>query len=151
MDSERDMKSCKALPWAACNKLNKIWHSTLPNETKIRIFNMLIKPILLYGSETWTLTTHQRKRLDGTYANLLRRVLLNIHWSEHATLEHIYGDITPLSSKVPKKRLTFPGHCHWTTGEVIQCLLPWKPSGPTGYRGLTFPEVLSRGGGSGAQ
>ena len=31
MNSEKDMKSRKALAWVACNKLNKIWHSTLAN------------------------------------------------------------------------------------------------------------------------
>ena len=81
MNSEKDMKSRKALAWVACNKLNKIWHSTLANETKVYIFKTLIEPILLYGAETWTLTTRQQKRLDGAYTNMLRRVQ-NIHWSE---------------------------------------------------------------------
>ena len=64
MNSEKDMKSRKALAWVACNKLNKIWHSTLANETKVYLFKTLIEPILLYGAETWTLTTRQQKRLD---------------------------------------------------------------------------------------
>ena len=110
-ETEKDMKSRKALAWVACNKLNKIWHSTLANETKVYIIKTLIEPILLYGAETWTLTTRQQKRLDGAYTNMLRRVQ-NIHWSEHATLEHIYGDIPPLSQKVIKRRLSFDGHCH---------------------------------------
>ena len=63
MNFEKDMKSRKALAWVACNKLNKIWHSTLANETKVYIFKTLIEPILLYGAETWTLTTRQQKRL----------------------------------------------------------------------------------------
>ena len=78
MDSGKDMKTRKALAWSACNKLNKLWHSTLANETKVHIFKMLIEPILLYGAETWTLTKSQQKRLDGAYTNMLRHVQ-NIH------------------------------------------------------------------------
>ena len=133
MNSEKDMKSRKALAWVACNKLNKIWHSTLAKETKVYIFKTLIEPILLYGAETWTLTTRQQKRLDRAYTNMLRRVQ-NIHWSEHATLEHIYGDIPPLSQKVIKRRLSFAGHCHRATEEMIHHVLLWRPHIPRYHR-----------------
>ena len=137
------MKSRKALARVACNKLNKIWHSTFANETKVYIFKTLIEPILLYGAETWTLTTRQQKRLDGTYTNMLRRVQ-NIHWSEHATLEHIYGDIPPLSQKVIKRRLSFAGHCHRATEEMIHHVLLWRPRGHVRYRGITYPDTIAR-------
>ena len=143
MNSEKDMKSRKALAWVACNKLNKIWHSTLANETKVFIFKTLIEPILLYGAETWTLTTRQQKRLDGAYTNMLRRVQ-NIHWSEHATLEHICGDIPPLSQKVIKRRLSFAGHCHRATEEMIHHVLLWRPRRHVRYRGLTYPDTIAR-------
>ena len=45
---------------------------------------MLIEPILLFGPETWTLTSRQGQRLDGTYTNLLPRAQ-SIPFSEHAT------------------------------------------------------------------
>ena len=64
MDSEKDFKFRKALAWAACNELNKIWHSSLANEQKRYLFNSLIEPILLYESETWTLTVRQQQRLQ---------------------------------------------------------------------------------------
>jgi hypothetical protein len=143
MDSEKDMKTRKALAWSACNKLKKIWHSTLANETKVHIFKTLIEPILIYGAETWTLTKSQLMRLNGAYTNMLRRVQ-NIHWSEHATLERIYGNTPPLSQKVAKRRLSFAGHCHRATEEVIQPLLLWKPRGPVRYRGLTYPDTIAR-------
>ena len=31
MDSEKDFKIRKALAWTACNKMDKIWRSNLPN------------------------------------------------------------------------------------------------------------------------
>ena len=146
MDSEKDIKFRKALAWSACNKLDRIWHSTLPNVTKIHVFKTLIEPILLYGAETWTLTTRQQKRLDGTFTNMLRRVQ-NIHWAEHATLERIYGDIPPLSQKITTRRLSFAGHCHRATEQIVQPLLLWKPRGPVRYRGLTYPDSIARDAG----
>ena len=86
------------------------------------LFNMLIEPILFYGSETWPLTTHQQERLDETYINLLRRAQ-NIHWSEHATRERIYSNLPPLSQKLAERRLQFAGHCQRAMGEIAQSLL----------------------------
>jgi len=78
MDFNKDFKTRKAMAWAACNKLDKLWRSDLHESIKINLFRAIIEPILLYGSETWTLTSKQQKRLDGTYTNLLRWVK-NIH------------------------------------------------------------------------
>ena len=44
--------------------MNKIWSSNLDNVFKIKA---VVEPILLYGSETWTLSKKLEKRLDGTY------------------------------------------------------------------------------------
>ena len=108
-DSQKDFKIRKALAWDACNKLDKIWLSNLPNPLKVQTFRTLIEPVLLYGSETWTLSTKLEKRLNGCYTNLLRRVQ-NISWRNHATLETIYGGLTPISLRLKQRRLQFAGH-----------------------------------------
>ena len=97
MDSNKDFKTRKAMAWVACNKLDKIWRSNLHNGIKINLFRATIEPILMYGSETWTLTSKQQKRLDGNYTNMLRRVQ-NILWSEHATIQTIYGKLPRITS-----------------------------------------------------
>ena len=109
---------------------------------------MLIEPILLYGPETWTLTSRQQQRLDGTYTNLLPRAQ-NIHFSEHATRsqEHLRGNLLPLSHKLAKRQLQFAGHCQRAMGENNQSLLLWKPSGPIHSRRLTFPDMIARDSG----
>ena len=38
-------------------KLIKIWKSNLPRPSKIKLFQAPVESILLYGSETWTVTT----------------------------------------------------------------------------------------------
>ena len=73
--SEKDFKVRKALAWSACNRLNKIWSShSIDSKLKVKIFQSAVEPILLYGSETWSLTKQLEKQLDGNYTRLLRRV-----------------------------------------------------------------------------
>ena len=58
--SEQDIHMRKALAWSACNKLSKIWKSDLSRYIKVRL--AIVESILLYGSETWTLTKELTKR-----------------------------------------------------------------------------------------
>ena len=73
-----------------CNNMEKIWKSNFERDFKIRIFRATIEPVLLYGSETWTLSAKQQRLLDGCYTRLLHRVP-NLSWKNHPTLETIYG------------------------------------------------------------
>ena len=145
-DSQKDFNIRKALAWDACNKLDKIWCSNLPSILKIQTFQTLIEPILLYGSETWTLPVRLERRLDGAYTNLLRRIQ-NISWRSHATLETIYGDLSPISLKLKRKRLQFAGHCYRAENEIISSLLLWHPTGSVHSRKLTFPDTIARDSG----
>ena len=99
--------------------------------------------MLLYGSESWTLTSKQQRRLDGTYTNLLRRVK-NISWRDHATLNRIYGKLPRVSAKLAQRRVRFAGHCYRAEGELISSLLLWKPSAPNRSNRLTYPDMISR-------
>ena len=88
--SEKDFNARKGMAWSACNDLHKIWTSKLAQRIKIKIFRATIEPILLYGSETWTLPVRLEKRLDGCYTRLLMRVK-NLSWKDHPTLTNIWG------------------------------------------------------------
>ena len=41
-------------------------------ETILKIYNTLIVPAFLYGSENWTQTASQRRRIEGAEMELLR-------------------------------------------------------------------------------
>ena len=67
-NSEKDIKTRKALAWNACNKLEKkIWTLKLSRNLKIRLFVATVESVLLYNSETWTLTKTHSSRIDGCY------------------------------------------------------------------------------------
>ena len=71
--SEKDFAIRNGMAWSACNDMHKIWSSQLSNNLTVKVFRATMEPILLYGSETWTLSRKLEKRLDGTYTRLLRR------------------------------------------------------------------------------
>ena len=70
-DSKKDFNIRKGMAWTACNKLQKIWNSKISSALKRKFFKACVEPVLLYGSETWTIKKVFQDRLDGTYTCLL--------------------------------------------------------------------------------
>ena len=46
----------------------------IPRECKITIYKTVCKPILLYGAETWTLTTKIKGRIQAAEMRVLRLI-----------------------------------------------------------------------------
>ena len=72
--TEHDLNVRKAKAWAACHRLRSIWRTDLRRSCKVNLFRTTVEAILLYGAETWTLTTSLEKRLDGCHSRMLRMV-----------------------------------------------------------------------------
>ena len=125
--SEADIKVRKAMAWSACNKLDKIWSSKLPRRIKTRLFMATVESVLLYGSETWTLTKTMSKRIDGCYTRLLRKAL-NVSWRDHQTNEQLYGELPKVTSKIQKRRMRLAGHCIRHSEEIAHQLVLWEPT-----------------------
>ena len=142
--SEYDFNKRKALAWSAVNKLERVWKSNMTKSLKIRFFRALVESILLYNSETWTLTQAMENKIDGLYTKLLRRVL-NVSWRDHMSNKELYGDLPPLSSTIRQRRLRFAGHCFRATNQPVSKLLFWSPSQGKRGRGAgmkTYPKML---------
>jgi len=61
-------------------RLDRIWNQTnLTMPTKIRIYSTCVLTVLLYGSETWTLTQADWKRLDSFHMQC-QRWILHTRW-----------------------------------------------------------------------
>ena len=130
------------MAWSACNDITK--SGPLSFQKRIQIFRATVEPILLYGSETWTLSKKLEKRLDGTYTRLLMRAQ-NLSWKRHPSISDIYGHLPRVSALIRHRRVQFAGHCYCAESEVISSLLLWKSSSVHARgRKLSFPEVLSR-------
>eukprot|EP00795_Rhopilema_esculentum_P006967 gene6967-12589_t len=75
-DIKKEMKNRKQMAQAAFSH----HHHVLTNEklaasTRIRAFNVYVKPVLLYNCQTWDLGEADRDALDACHRRLLRRVL----------------------------------------------------------------------------
>ena len=70
---------------------------------RIKLFHATVESVLLYGCETWTITTKIRKALDGWYTRMLRSAL-NVDWKTHMTTEELYGDIPQLTCATKSKQ-----------------------------------------------
>ena len=125
--SASDITVRKALAWNACHKLRKVWVSTLNRKMKVRLFIATVESVLLYGSETWTLTKTMEKQLNGCYTRMLR-LALSISWKDHVTNDELYGSLCQVTSKIQKRRLRLAGHCirPYLTG-VPSLRRGWRP------------------------
>ena len=125
--TEQDVKSRKAMTWKACNNLSKIWKSNLSKNIKIKLFQATVESVLLYGSETWTVTKKICKALDGCYTRMLRAAL-DISWKSHIRNREFYGDLPKITAKISNRRLQFAGHCKRRKGSVVSNLITWQPT-----------------------
>ena len=57
----RDINTRKALAWCSLHKMDKIWKSQFDEKLKIMLFRATTESILLYDSQTWSLTYAEEK------------------------------------------------------------------------------------------
>ena len=78
--TEADVKARIGKARAVFLQLKNVWSSKdLTLQTKIKIFNSNVKPVLLYGSETWRTTVATTKKVQ-TFINSCLRRILRIRW-----------------------------------------------------------------------
>ena len=70
--TKKDFSTMRARAWDIAHK---------PRSTKVGVLTAAVESVLMYGSESWTLTEILTKRLDGLYTRLLR-FALNISWKD---------------------------------------------------------------------
>ena len=62
-------RMCKAR--VSFMKLKQIWSSNIYTlRSKLRLFNTLVKPVLLYGSETWKINEGDNRKLDTFFSSV---------------------------------------------------------------------------------
>ena len=81
-----------------------IWRSSISLITKLRLYNVYILPVLLYGSDTWSVTEVSRQWC-------LRRIL-RVPYTAHVTNVSVWSqtDQSPVSSLIQQRRLKLFGH-----------------------------------------
>ena len=93
-------------------KLDDIWKSKDTTiSTKLRIFNSLVAPILLYNSEILTVTDKMKNQIDCFQRKMLRW-MINIRWPKKISNEKLKKLVKyqEWSQKIEIRRLTWLGH-----------------------------------------
>ena len=121
--------------------------------TKIRIYSTCVLAVLLYGSETWTLTQADWKWLDPFHTRCQRRIL-HTRWYDFVSNNEVLRrtDLLAASSIVRKRRLELCGHVARLTEDVLanQILRTCceaqdgaRPSPDTGHGNISWPTLCS--------
>lgn len=91
-----------------------IWHrKTISIEAKLRLFRACVLPVLLYGSEVWSTTIAQERRLNTFYFKCLRTIIgvnLGDHMANDRLLQ-LTGQPN-LNDILRRNRLRWFGHAN---------------------------------------
>ena len=77
LGSKEDIEHRKHLSNIALNKMEPIWHKAdkTKQRTRIKLYNTLVRSVLLYNCGTWALTKTDEEKLDSFHRKQLRRIL----------------------------------------------------------------------------
>ena len=108
---------------------------------KLRLFTTTVEPVLIYGAESWTITSKTEKASDGCYTRLLRKAL-DISWQSHTTNNDLYGKLLPISVRLQSRRLKLAGHCFRSNDEAAAKVLLWQPKHGKRSRGQPRKDYI---------
>ena len=106
--------------------MKKIWKSNMCRELTIRLFIATVESILLYRSDTWTITKVFSNKIDGCYTRMLR-MALDIDWRAHKTNKEVYGNLPRASFKIQERRMKLAGHLE-THDLIAHKIVLWEPT-----------------------
>ncbi|VDP06074.1 unnamed protein product [Schistosoma mattheei] len=109
-DADVRARICKAR--AVFLPLKNIWNSKqLSTNVQVRIFNTIVKAVLLYGAETWRTTTTIIK-MAQVFINSCPRKILNIHWPDTINNSLLWGKTSqlPVEEEIRRRQWKWIGH-----------------------------------------
>jgi hypothetical protein len=109
----QDIKRRIVLAKEAFSKMKSILtNSKITMETKVRLLECYVFPVLTYGCECWTISQEMERRLNATEMWFLRR-MMKIRWTSHISNEEVLtrsGYTKKLMQTIRKRQLKFFGH-----------------------------------------
>ena len=111
-------------------RLKKIWSShSISRRTKVRLHKTLVKPVLMYGCETWKMNKCDE---NNVFQSRCLRRIFKIRWQERITNEEVLkmAEIENLSEDVRRRRWKFIGHIkRKEPNNDCRTALTWAPEG----------------------
>ena len=112
-DYSHEIKRCLLIGRKVVTNLDSILKSrdiTLP--TKVCLVQAMVFPVVMYGCESWTVKTAERRRIDAFELWCWRR-LLRVPWTARRSNQSILEEISPgcsLEGMMLKLKLQYFGH-----------------------------------------
>jgi hypothetical protein len=97
---------------------------------KLNIYNALIKGSLLYGAETWRLTENNKRRVEATETDAMRRTtrLSRKEIIRNVTIRQQIGLEETIIKEIEQNQLTWYGHVQrMAEGRLPKIALKWMP------------------------
>ena len=84
---------------AAMTRLSVLWiNKAISFPTKIKLYKSLVLSVLLYGCESWTLTTDLERQIQA-FGNRCYRRMLGISYREHITNDYVWQRVNILAGR----------------------------------------------------
>ena len=96
---------------------------TLP--TKVHLVKAMVFPVVMYGSESWTVKKAESRKIDALELWCWRRVL-RAPWTARRSNQPILKEISPgcsLEGLMLKLKLQYFGHLIWRVGSLEKTLM----------------------------
>ena len=96
----------------------------------MNIYNALIKSSLLHGSETWRLTENNKRRVEATETDALRRSskISRKERIKNITIRQQIGLEETIVKEIEQNQLTWYGHVQrMVEGRLPKIALKWMP------------------------
>ena len=113
-------------------RLKNIWSSnSISRRTKVGLYKTLVKPVLMYGCETWKMNKSDENKINVFQSRCLRRIF-KIRWQERITNKEVLmmAEMENLSEDVRRRRWKFIGHImRKEPNNDCRTALTWTPEG----------------------
>ena len=103
----------------------------VPKEVKKAIFEGLLTPIMTYGSESWTVTSKDRSRVQATEMRSLRTIINKTRRDRvrNDNVRRTVG-VAPMINKIEKGQLRWLGHLmRMNENRIAKKRWNWAPNG----------------------
>lgn len=103
----------------------------IPKRVKMLIYKAVLRPILLYGSECWTLTTKMKSRVESTEMRVLR-LIEGVTRRDRLRNSKVREDlgVTGILTVIERQQLRWYGHVRRMDGQRLPARwFDWQPDG----------------------
>ena len=142
-DCSHEIKRCLLLGRKAMTNLDCILKSRdITLSTKVRLVKAMVFPVVMYGSESWTMKKAECQRTDAFELWCWRR-LLRVPWTARRSNQSILKEISPeysLVGLILKLKLQYFGHLMQKADSLEKTLMLGKIEG--GRRGRQRMRLL---------